>query len=204
MEFFIMLFNKYGLIMLFILIALEYACFPLPSEIILPYIGYMVNKYSYNLLGVLIMSVIMGYLGCLFCYLVGYYGGSKIYNKIYNKFPSWRKGLDATHKFFYKYGNYSVMMGRVIPLCRTYVSFFAGVFKQSLLKYSIYSIVGIIMWNMILISLGYFFASRWFIVENYYSNYKFAFIGLIIVSIITFFSYKLYKKRKISKTINGD
>jgi len=204
MGFVFALFNRCGLFMLFILIALEYACFPLPSEVVLPFMGYMVNKNMYDLFGSIIMSVIMGYLGCLICYLVGYYGGSKIYNNLYNKRPSWRKGLDATHKFFYKYGNVSVAIGRVIPMFRTYISFFAGIFKQSLLRYSIYSILGIMVWNTILIALGYSLTSKWFVVEKYYRNYKFLFIGLIIVFLVTFFIYKLYKKIKRTKTINGD
>ena len=101
MEFIFSLFNRYGLFMVFVLIALEYACFPLPSEAILPFMGYMINKNFYSLFWAIVMSIIMGFLGCLVCYLIGYYGGSKIYNKIYNKIPSWRKGLDKTHAFFY-------------------------------------------------------------------------------------------------------
>lgn len=204
MQFILMLFYKYGLIMIFFLVLIEYACFPLPSEVILPFMGYMVDKYAYSLFGVIIMSIIMGYLGSLVCYLIGYYGGSKIYNKIYNKIPAWRKGLDSSHRFFYKYGNFSVMIGRVIPMCRTYVSFFAGVFKQSLFKYSLYSIIGITIWNSLLITLGYYFSSKWFVLERYYRNYKYVFVGLIIVVVIIFFSYKLYKNIKNRKTINGD
>ena len=165
--------------------------------------GYMVNRFVYSLFGTIVMSVIMGYLGSLFCYLVGYYGGRKIYNCLYNKVPSLRKGLDSTHNFFYKYGNVSVMIGRVIPMFRTYVSFFAGLFKQGLIKYSLYSIIGIIVWNSILITLGYYFASKWLVVERYYRNYKLLFLGVIFV-IAIFFVYKLYKKMKKTKTINGD
>jgi membrane protein DedA with SNARE-associated domain len=204
MQYVLMLFDRYGIFMVFVLIALEYACFPLPSEIVLPFMGYMVNINAYNLVGVIIMSIIMGYLGSIICYVIGYYGGSKIYNKLYNKFPSWRKGLDSSHQFFYKYGNLSVMIGRVIPMCRTYVSFFAGIFKQSLFKYSLYSIIGITIWNVLLIFSGYFLASKWAAVENYYRNYKVIFFLLIIVFITSFFAYKMYKKRKRTKTINGD
>ena len=105
MDFILLLFNKYGLFVIFLVIALEYACFPIPSELVLPFLGYVSNKNFYSLFGVIIMSIIMGYIGSLICYLVGYYGGSKIYNKIYNKFPRWRKGLDNSYRFFYKYGN---------------------------------------------------------------------------------------------------
>jgi len=200
----VMAFMEYGLLMSFFLVVLEYCCFPIPSELVLPFIGYMVSKNGYSLLGVILMSIIMGFLGCFICYLIGYYGGSKIYNKLYNKFPSWRKSLDATHKFFYKYGGVSVMIGRVLPLFRTYISFFGGIFKQSLFKYSFYSFMGISIWNTVLILLGYYFSSNYSVVENYYSNYKFFVICLLSVLLVTFFAYKVYKKRKKTKTINGD
>ena len=203
MDFIFLLFDKYGLLIVFLLVVLEYACFPFPSEILLPFMGYMVNKGAYSLIWSIVISVILGCLGSLLCYLLGYYGGSKIYNKIYNKVPSWRKGLDGTHRFFYKYGNLSVMVGRIIPMFRTYVSFFAGVFRQSLFKYFLYSIIGITIWNSLLISLGYYLSSNWIVVEKYYRNYKYIFI-LTVIFIVIIFVYKMYKKMKNTKNINGD
>ena len=204
MQFILMIFSKYGLFTLFVLIALEYACFPLPSEVVLPFLGYIANANNYKLIGVIMMSLIIGYLGCLVCYLIGYYGGSKLYNKLYNKWPSWQHGLDSTHKFFYKYGNFSVMIGRVVPMCRTYVSFFAGIFKQNLFKYSVYSLIGIMIWNVTLITLGYYLADKWGLVGSYYGKYKFLIVGVLVIGLITFFIYKMYKKGKKTKTINGD
>lgn len=203
MQFIWMLFNRYGLLIVFVLTVLEYACFPLPSEVVLPFMGYIVSSGSYSLFGTILMSVLMGYLGSLVCYLIGYYGGSKIYNIIYNTKPSWRKGLDCSHNFFNKYGNISVFVGRVIPMCRTYVSFFAGMFKQSLFKYSTYSILGITIWNSLLIAVGYYLADNFILVKKYYDNYKFCFIGIFITALL-FFVYNMYKRRKKTKTINGD
>ena len=204
MSFIFNLFEKYGLFTIFIITLLEYACFPVPSEVVLPFLGYLVGRSNYELIGVIMMSVIMGYLGSLICYLIGYYGGSKIYNKIYNRFPSWRKGLETTHSFFNKYGNLSVIVGRIIPMCRTYVSFFAGIFKQGLFKYSVYSMVGITIWNTILIFMGNYFANNLNVVEKYYSKYR-LFVILLIASVLgVFLIYKLYKKKKTTKNINGD
>jgi membrane protein DedA with SNARE-associated domain len=198
------LFNKYGILVLFILVLLEYACLPLPSEILLPFLGYVADSNDYNLLAVISLSIIIGYLGSLICYFVGYYGGSVVFNKIYNKFPSWKKGLDATYNFFYKNGNLSVMIGRVIPLFRTYVSFFAGMFKQSLFRYSFYSILGISIWNFALIGGGYLLASNWNVISENYKSYKYALFLILLIIIFSFFAYKMYKKRIKTKNINGD
>ena len=87
------------------------------------------------------MSIIFSYFGCLVCYLIGYYGGTYVYNKICNKYVRWQKGFDSAREKFNKYGNISVLVCRLIPLSRTYISFFAGMFKQSLFKYSIYYVI---------------------------------------------------------------
>ena len=204
MQFVLSLFNGYGVLIIFILVMLEYACFPLPSEVILPFIGYITNVNGYSLIAVIIMSTIMGYFGCLICYLVGYYGGSKLFNKVYNKFPSWRKGLDGTYSFFYKYGNISVMVGRVIPMCRTYVSFLAGMFKQSLFKYSFYSLIGIVFWNLFLIFVGYILSDNWLVIVQYYKNYKYILFVIFLLILLSFFIYKMYKNKIKTQNINGD
>lgn len=200
MKLIINLFNKWGLIVFFILIMLEYACFPLPSELLLPFLGFVISVNGYSVVGTIIMSSIMGYIGCLVCYLIGYYGGKLFYKKIYNKYKNVRKSLDYGRKKFEKYGKLSVMICRVIPLCRTYISFLAGLYKQSLFNYSFYSLIGICLWNSILIIGGYLLSNNYRVISFYYDKYK----VFIIIFVIIFLVYKLYKKKKTSKTINGD
>lgn len=198
------LFNNGGLITIFILIALEYSCFPIPSEVVLPFTGFVCSLNGYSMLGVVILSVIMGYFGCLVCYLIGYYGGAKIYNKIYMKFTKWKKGLDTASNKFSKYGNISVLICRLIPLCRTYISFFAGMFKQNLFQYSLYSIIGILIWNVVLISFGYILMNRWELAGEFYNKYKLVLLFVASITLVLILFYKLYKKVKKAKTINGD
>lgn len=201
MGFIMSFFYKWGIFAVFLLVALEYACFPLPSEIILPFTGFLANERGYSLVGVIIFSTVMGYIGCLFCYVVGYYGGGYLYSKLYKKMKKWRKGLDSANYFFEKYGNLSVLGGRILPLCRTYISFFAGMFKQGLFKYSLYSIIGILVWNSFLISMGYYLADKWGLVSKYLEKYKIAFFLVLFILLICFF---VYKNKKNAKTINGD
>ena len=141
MDFILNIIGKSGMVPVFVLLGMEYACFPLPSEIILPFIGSLACIRGYSLVGVILFSIIVSYFGCLVCYLVGYYGGVYLYNKIYKRFIKWRKGMDFANDKFNKYGGVSVLICRLIPLCRTYISFFAGLFKQDLLKYSFCSVL---------------------------------------------------------------
>lgn len=204
MNFIINLFNKCGLIIFFILVMLEYACFPLPSEVLLPFLGFMINVNEYSVFWTIILSTIMGFIGCLLCYLIGYYGGNVFYNKMYNKFKNVKKGVDYGKEKFEKYGNISVMICRIIPLCRTYISFLSGLYKQNLFTYSLFSVFGILVWNSILIISGYFLADKWGLVAFYYSKYKLILIIIILFLIAGFLLYKLYKKKNLRKNINGD
>lgn len=198
------LFGKGSFIAIFILIGLEYSCFPIPSEIVLPLAGFATRINGYNLFGTILFSILVSYFGCLVCYLIGYYGGAGLFNKIYNKMKKWRKGLDKAKEMFNKYGNVSVLAGRLVPLCRTYISFFAGMFNQSLLKYSFYSILGIGVWNTILIVLGYELMNKKDLITNYYNNYKTILIIVFSLLFLMFIVSKLYKKMKSAKNINGD
>lgn len=198
------LFNKGGLVAVLIFIGLEYTCFPIPSEFILPFVGSIAAIKGYSVVGIILLSVIVSYMGCLICYLIGFYGGAFLYNKIYNKFTRWQKGLDVANNNFIKYGNISVLICRLVPLCRTYISFFAGIFKQNLFKYSFYSILGISIWNTCLIMFGFVFVDKWELISGYYDRYKI--ILIILFSFVFFFilNYKMHKRKKKDKTINGD
>lgn len=200
MEFILNLFGKWGFFALFFVILLEYACFPIPSEIVLPFAGFVASSNGYSLIGVILLSTIMGYMGCLICYLIGYYGGKRIYNKIYEKKVKWRKGLDSASNMFSKYGNVSVLGGRIIPLCRTYISFLAGIFHQDLFKYSLFSILGILIWNSILIGVGYILKDNFGLVSSYYDKYKiilFVIVGLFLILFLLNKCIKRINKQKI-------
>ena len=196
MNFILNIFSKWGLVAIFMLILLEYACFPVPSEVVLPFAGFIASSNGYSVIGVILLSSIMGYIGCLICYLIGYYGGSRIYDKLYLRFPKWQKGLDSAGNKFNKYGGLSVFICRLIPLCRTYISFFAGIFKQNLFKYSLYSLLGIFIWNVVLINLGYFLGNNWNLVSRYYNRYKILLVIVLFVFIMVFLMYRIIKKRK--------
>ncbi|NJA35978.1 DedA family protein, partial [Clostridioides difficile] len=117
---------QYGLISVFVLIMIEYACFPLPSEVVLPLCGAIAARNHFGFLTILILSIIAGILGSIFCYTVGNWGGKSIINKIIEICPKAKKGIFASQDYFNKYSSISVCVCRLIPLCRTYISFIAG------------------------------------------------------------------------------
>ena len=195
MEFMMQAIQDYGLIAVFVLILLEYACFPLPSEVVLPFSGAVASQSGWGFLSILLFSILAGVLGALVCYLIGYFGGYPLVEKIKKKFHKSRKGLEASQQKYEKYAVLSVGLGRLIPLCRTYISFIAGISRQNLGSYLVSTAVGVAIWNSVLIGLGFLFAENWNIVTKYYDEYKLILIP-VLTAVAGFFVVRYFLKRR--------
>ena len=123
---FIVFIYKYGTLATCIIILIEYACFPISSEIVLPFSGAIAKINHFSLPLLIILSVICGTLGSCICYTVGRMLGSKCISLITNKFPKTTTAFNSSISFYNRYGNKAVLIARVIPLCRTYISFISG------------------------------------------------------------------------------
>lgn len=181
-----------GLPALFFIVFLEYACFPISSEVVLPFCGFMskINELSFSL--VLGISIFAGIIGTLVCYGIGYLFGYKLVNVISGRFPSMENKFNKSFAFFNKYGSFAVCLGRMIPLVRTYISFVAGITKLNLLRYIIFSTIGIGIWNFVLIWLGFKLGGNIDIISNWYNTYKHFLIPLFVIGISTW----VYQKKK--------
>lgn len=172
MSYFTNLIYEYGLFAMFFIILIEYACFPLSSEIVLPFSGAVASLQHVNYLTILSLSVLAGLIGTSICYTVGRLGGGALISGLIKKFPKAEKGILSSQEKFKKYGNLAVCFGRLIPICRTYIAFIAGAAGQSLFTYLLSSFVGITVWNAVLIGLGYLLRENWDTVGVYYIRYK--------------------------------
>lgn len=200
MNFILTVMNEYGLIAVFIIILLEYACFPVSSEIVLPFSGAVASINHTNFLVILSLSVIAGLIGTGICYTIGWFGGGVLITAITNKFPKTRKGIDSAYLKFKEHGAAAVCIGRVIPLIRTYIALIAGSAKLNPITYFSASAIGIIIWNTLLIGLGYTLRENYRRVGEYYVRYKHNLIPVAIifaVMLITRFIFtRLRKKRR--------
>ena len=189
---------EYGLLAMFIIIMLEYACFPVSSEIVLPFSGAVASINHTNFFLILPLSIIAGLLGTGICYCVGWFGGGAIINAITHKFPKSKKAIDDANKKFTFYGASAVCIGRVIPLIRTYIALIAGASKLNPITYFVASAVGITIWNTLLIGLGYLLRENYKVVGEYYERYKHNLIPIVIICIIAIIVNFIYKKHKKS------
>ena len=199
MIFLISLLNTYGIYIIFILITLEYACFPIPSEVVLPLAGAIGYLNNINPLIMILLATVCGYIGAIFCYYLGYFGKTKIINKL-NK--NNEREANESKSFYKKYANFAICGGRIVPICRTYISFVAGANKHNFISYSIFTLIGIIIWNATLITLGYFFYDNIEIIQPFYNTYKYIILSLIGI-IISFIIIKKIKTKQRNKTVQS-
>lgn len=191
--------DQYGLIAMMFIIFLEYACFPVSSEIILPFSGAFASVHNIPFLVILPLSVIAGLLGTSLCYAVGRFGGNALLDALSRRFPKTKASIDSSRHKFEHYGNPAVLFGRMIPLCRTYIAFIAGASTQPFRKYLTFSAIGITLWNAILIGVGYLLRENWNLVSSYYKDYKNICIPLLLLAVLLLISIRLNQCRTKSK-----
>ena len=196
METILSLFDRYGIFAMILIIFLEYACFPISSELVLPFSGAVARAENVSFFLLLPLSVLAGLLGTGLCYLAGRIGGEAVLTKLVKRFPKTEKAIDSSRAKFDKYGAGAVCIGRIIPLCRTYIAFIAGAVGQSPSVYFPYSLLGITIWNSALLSLGYFLQDNWGAVSGYYDRYKQYFLPILISIVAMVFLHKKFKKKK--------
>ncbi len=196
MEFLETLLNEYGIWAMLLFIFLEYACFPVSSEIVLPLSGALAAAKGYPFLLVVPLSVAAGLLGTYLCYGLGRLGGDSLLKYICKRFPSMEAGIQRSEKYFDRYGSFTVALLRIVPLCRTYVAFVAGALKMPTATYLSSSLLGITLWNTLLIGAGYELGKHWDMVQNWYASYKGILLPVVTLIILTIISLHISKHSK--------
>ena len=172
--------DSFGYIGIFIATSLEYGCFPVSSEVLLPFIGFFVFGGEMSLFGAILVSTAGGIAGSLVCYCFGRFGRRFIEKTLCSKYSSLKKGLEKAGRVFDKYGSKSVLIARVFPIARTYISIPAGLMGMNVYVFVIYTAVGSFVWNTMLISAGYFLGGYGSLIKG---NILF-YVIMVLVSIV--------------------
>ncbi len=164
-----------------VLMAIESACIPLPSEIIGPFAGYLVFTGRFNLFWVSIAGGVGSMLGSWVTYEIGKYGG----RPIVEKYGKWvlisHDDIDMADRFFAKYGNFSTFIGRLLPVVRTFISLPAGIARVPKIPFLIYSFIGSVIWTALLAFLGMKLGENWNTLRERFHWFDTAIILLIII-----------------------
>jgi membrane protein DedA with SNARE-associated domain len=145
-----------------ILMGIESACIPLPSEVIMPFAGYLVYVRQFSSLAVVATLGAIGCnLGSLLAYEVGAYGGRPMIERFGKFILMSRHDLDASERFFEKYGSATVFVGRLLPVVRTFIALPAGIARMPRGKFHLYTFAGSWPWCYGLAYAGYALGMRW-------------------------------------------
>lgn len=177
-----------------LLMAIESACIPLPSEIIMPFSGYLVLAGRFRLLWV----GLAGALGCNLGSLVGYYIGSLGGRPLVEKYGRWllttHHDLEMADRFFARYGDWAVFIARLLPVVRTFIAFPAGVSRMNVARFHIYTFLGSLPWCLALAYAGMKLGGRWMILREYFHRFD-AGLGIVIVLAAAWFIHNRWKNR---------
>ncbi|MDE7331123.1 MAG: DedA family protein [Lachnospiraceae bacterium] len=150
-------FARYGGIAIFVIVLLEYLNLPgFPAGVIMPLAGMWAAKGNIRFIPALVITVAAGLLGSLILYFLGYKGGELFLQKYLNKFPNQRKTIEDKLEWVRQKGSVGIFVSKLIPMVRTLVSIPAGVSKMNLVKYTVSSTLGILVWNLFFVGAGYY------------------------------------------------
>lgn len=193
--------TSYGLLIVFLTMSAESACIPIPSEIVVPYGGFLAAQGHTHLWMVIVVATVANLVGSIIAYAVGRYGGRALFVR-YGKYV----GISAHHvdkadHWFERYGPATVFFTRMMPGVRTFISLPAGIARMPVIKFLAYSAVGSAIWNTGLAYLGYG-AGRaagedpWGKLQETFHSYNRIFYVVVAVIVVAIAGYVVWRWRR--------
>jgi membrane protein DedA with SNARE-associated domain len=163
-----------------LMMAIESACIPLPSEVIMPFSGSLVASGRFDLNLVAIAGAVGCLLGSYVAYFVGAYGGRRFLERYGRWVLIAPHELAAADRFFDRWGSPAVFLSRMLPVVRTFIAFPAGVARMRLMPFTIYTLAGSYIWCLALAYAGFKLGQHWKELGPYFHRFDTA-IGLLLV-----------------------
>jgi len=172
--------------------ALESANIPIPSELIFGFAGYLVflGRLDFNM--VVIAGVVGGLVGSIISYLVGYYGGPAFVIKYGRYVFLSAKNVTMAQKWFDRYGLITVLVARLLPVVRTFISLPAGFARVNFVKFVIYTVLGSVPWTIILVYIGMLLGESWTTMRAVGHQASLVVAGALLILLL----YYIMKKRR--------
>lgn len=187
----------------FILIALESTLVPIPSELVMPFAGYLAGRGSFSLPVIMIINSVAALIGSGICYFIGAKGGKPFLER-YGKFFLLRQhDLEKTERVFAKHGKWVVLIGRFIPVVRHIISIPAGIARMPLKTFFLQTFIGSTIWGGFLILLGYYLGDNWEAVATKLKRFDLV-IGVLVVLAIVALGIRFVVRRRRERANNTD
>ena len=201
--------SQHGYLAIFIMMVLESACIPIPSEAIMLFggalsAGVVIAGVSthLNILAVALIGTVGNLIGSAIAYWVGRTGGRAVIEHWGKYVLLKKKDLDKAESFFKKHGDVSVLISRILPVIRTFISLPAGIAEMPIFKFGLFTLIGSLPWTFALAYSGYAVAGNWQSLTKYDTPISVVF-GLIIIVLILWWYIKRRQKLTIGKTTSS-
>ena len=185
-----------------LLMGIESMCIPLPSEIIMPFAGYLVSRGEMNLLGVGLAGAIGCVVGSMPAYWAGQYGGRPFIERYGKYILLSRHDLDMADRWFAKYGEIIVFVSRLLPAIRTFIAFPAGVARMNIPKFIVYTFAGSFPWCLGLAYVGQKLGEKWDkdpTLKSWFHRFDFV-IGIVGVLAVSWWVWRHIKHSRVPPT----
>ena len=184
---------------LMILMFLESTMMPIPSEVVMPFAGYLIAQGNMSFFWVVAATGIASLLGSLFSYGLGYYGGIPLIKKVGHYVLLDEERLKWTERWFRHYGDKTIFISRFIPVVRHLISLPAGLGKMQLSKFCTYTLIGATMWNTMLVVAGYYLGKNYVLIHEYSRMLDYIVVALLLAA----FGYYVWHLVKILRKRKG-
>ncbi|MBR1805999.1 MAG: DedA family protein [Selenomonadaceae bacterium] len=184
--------DAWGYFAVAILMAMENACIPVPSELILGFAGYLISADRMTFTGAMIAGMVGGMAGSIFAYVVGATGGRKFVDKYGKYFFIKKSHVDLAQRWFDKYGIRAVFFSRMLPVVRTFISLPAGFARVNFKQFLFYTFMGSLPWTALILYAGELLGDNWeYLLEV---GHKFSAAFIVVSVAIIVWLYLRHKK----------
>jgi membrane protein DedA with SNARE-associated domain len=178
----------YGYLAVFILMVAESACIPVPSELIMPLAGALaagaVAGHHLSLTLVIVAGVAGNVVGSYIAWAVGWFGGQAALRRWGGRFWLREHDIEVANRWFDRYGPRAVLIGRLLPVVRTFISLPAGIARMRPLRFGLYTTIGCIPWTAALAIAGYAIGANWQQIPNAFHTVTYIVAAIVVIALV--------------------
>jgi len=200
----IQLISAFGYGGIFILMMLESALIPIPSEVTMPFSGSLVAAGTFTFWFVVAAGTFGNLAGSILAYWLGAWGQETVVRKVLRKYGKYvlisEREYEQSEHWFRKHGEHIVFVSRVLPVIRTFISLPAGIARMNLMKFCAYTAVGSFIWSYALTYIGVLMGNNWRALEGYFRKFD---LLIVLAGLLTIFWYvrrALHHRRTLTRT----
>jgi membrane protein DedA with SNARE-associated domain len=194
-RFVVSMISTFGYTGIFLTMAIESACIPLPSEIIMPFSGYLVTTGQFTMLGVTLAGAIGNVAGSLVAYYAGVWGGRPFFERYGPYMLVSVRDIEMADRWFAKYGEAAVFFGRMLPIVRTFISLPAGIAGVNIYRFILFTFLGALPWCYLLAYVGVKMGEHWEQLRDYFRQFDIV-IGVGLALAIGYFVWSHWPRRQ--------